>query len=70
MSDIYDRVKGDQNIFNQLLSRIPGFAGYVERAQRRVADKMLREALANTSKRCGSGFLLCNGRFWGRGNWN
>ncbi len=47
MSDIYDRVKGDQNIFNQLLSRIPGFAGYVERAQRRVADKMLREALAN-----------------------
>ncbi|MCX8025220.1 MAG: hypothetical protein N3A60_08465 [Thermanaerothrix sp.] len=47
MSDIYDRVKGDQNIFNQLLSRIPGFAGYVERAQRRVADKMLREVLAN-----------------------
>lgn len=47
MSDIYDRIKGDQNIFNQLLSRIPGFAGYVERAQRRVADKMLREALAN-----------------------
>ncbi|MDT8896791.1 hypothetical protein QYE77_00815 [Thermanaerothrix sp. 4228-RoL] len=47
MSDIYDRVKGDQNIFNQLLSRVPGFSGYVERAQRRVADKMLREALAN-----------------------
>lgn len=47
MSDIYDRIKGDQNIFNQLLSRIPGFAGYVERAQRRVADKMLRETLAN-----------------------
>ncbi len=47
MSDIYDRVKGDQNIFNQLLSRIPGFAGYVERAQRRVADKILRETLAN-----------------------
>jgi len=47
MSDIYDRIKGDQNIFNQLLSRIPGFSGYVERAQRRVADKTLRETLAN-----------------------
>ncbi|WP_299028287.1 hypothetical protein [uncultured Thermanaerothrix sp.] len=47
MGDIYDRVTSDQNIFNQLLSRIPGFAGYVERAQRRMADKILRETLAN-----------------------
>ncbi|HMN12500.1 MAG TPA: hypothetical protein PKD55_09275 [Bellilinea sp.] len=46
MSDIYDRVTGDQDVFDKILAKIPGFSGYVERMNRRLADKALREKLA------------------------
>jgi hypothetical protein len=46
MSDLFDTVKGKQDIFAKLLSYIPGFKGYVERSQRRAADKLLRDQVA------------------------
>jgi hypothetical protein len=46
MSDLFETVKGGQDIFQKLLSYIPGFKGYVERSQRRAADKLLRNQVA------------------------
>jgi hypothetical protein len=46
MSDLYETVKGDQDIFKKLLSYIPGFKGYVESINRRAADKLLRDQVA------------------------
>ena len=47
MSDLFDRVTGDQDIFSKLLSKIPGFDGYMKKKNRRFADKILRENVAN-----------------------
>jgi hypothetical protein len=47
MSDIMDRVVGEQDFFKKLLSKIPGFKGYIERNHRRSADKLLREKVAD-----------------------
>jgi hypothetical protein len=47
MGDIMDRVVGEQDFFKKLLSKIPGFKGYVERNNRRSADKLLRETIAD-----------------------
>ncbi len=46
MTDLFDTVKGGQDIFKKLLSYIPGFSGYIERTNRRAADKLLREQVA------------------------
>jgi hypothetical protein len=46
MSDLFETVKGQQDIFKKVLSYIPGFSGYVERTNRRAADKLLREQVA------------------------
>ncbi|NOY98992.1 MAG: hypothetical protein GXP40_07295 [Chloroflexi bacterium] len=47
MTDLFERVTGDQDVFKKLASYIPGFNGYVERQNRRAADKLLRETVAN-----------------------
>jgi hypothetical protein len=47
MSDILGRVSDEQDIFKKLLGKIPGFSGYVDRNNRRAADKLLRETIAN-----------------------
>ena len=47
MSDLFNRITEDQDIFRKLLSKIPGFSGYVERENRRAADKILRETIAD-----------------------
>jgi hypothetical protein len=47
MSDLFNRITDDQDIIRKLFSKIPGFNGYVERENRRAADKILREAVAN-----------------------
>jgi len=47
MSDLYERVTGDEDIIRKILRKVPGFSGYVERSSRRSADKILREAIAN-----------------------
>ena len=46
MTDLFDTVKGGQDIFKKLLSYVPGFSGYVERTNRRAADKLLRDQVA------------------------
>ncbi|MBN1669311.1 MAG: hypothetical protein JW862_19625 [Anaerolineales bacterium] len=47
MSDLFDQVTADQDPFKKLASKIPGFSGYIERQNRRAADKLLRETIAD-----------------------
>jgi hypothetical protein len=46
MSDLFDKVTDDQDPFKKIASKIPGFDGYIERQNRRAADKLLRELIA------------------------
>ena len=46
MSDILGRIREEQNVFAKLLSKVPGFSGYIDRENRRSADKLLRETIA------------------------
>lgn len=46
MSDILQRVTSQQDAFTKLLSKLPGFKGYIARADRRAADKLLRETIS------------------------
>jgi hypothetical protein len=49
MSDLKDQLFGtvseDKDPFKKILSKIPGFGGYIERQARRDADKLLRETI-------------------------
>lgn len=47
MSDILDRVLGEQDFVKKTLAKIPGFKGYIERGDRRMSDKLLREKVAD-----------------------
>lgn len=47
MSDLYEQVSNDQDIFRKIAGKIPGFSGYIERENRRAADKLLRESIAD-----------------------
>jgi hypothetical protein len=47
MSDILEQVTGNQDFFKKILAKIPGFKGYIERGDRRMSDKLLREKIAN-----------------------
>ena len=51
MSDIqdpiYQRISEQMDPFKKILSKIPGFKGYMERQNRRDADKLLRETIAD-----------------------
>ena len=46
MSDFFEKVSSQVDPFKKLVSYIPGFSGYVERQNRRDADKLLRETVA------------------------
>jgi hypothetical protein len=46
MDDFFQKVTSMQDPFKKLASYIPGFGGYVERQNRRDADKLLRETVA------------------------
>lgn len=46
MSDLFEKVTNSQDAFKNLASKIPGFGGYIERQNRRAADKLLRETVA------------------------
>jgi hypothetical protein len=52
MSDLFEKVTGAQDIFKKLASKIPGFGGYVERQNRRAADKILRETSPAAMRIC------------------
>ena len=46
MDQFFEKVKSQQDPFKKLASYIPGFGGYVERQNRRDADKLLRDTVA------------------------
>jgi hypothetical protein len=46
MSDFFGRVTEDQDPLKKLASHIPGFSGYIERTNRRSADKLVRDTVA------------------------
>jgi hypothetical protein len=47
MSDLRDRIRGDENSFQRMLDWIPGFKGYREQELRRDADRLVREHLVD-----------------------
>jgi len=47
MADFFDKVTNEQDFFKKILVKIPGFSGYVDRQNRRSADKLLRETIAD-----------------------
>lgn len=47
MNDILERISSEADFFKKILNKVPGFNGYVERSERRSADKLLRESIAN-----------------------
>lgn len=47
MTDLYDRVVSQQDALKKLIAKIPGFKGYFEMVDRRQADKVLREVIAD-----------------------
>jgi hypothetical protein len=46
MGELFDKITSDQDPISKLISKIPGFNGYLERKNRREADKLLREQIA------------------------
>jgi hypothetical protein len=47
MSDLYDRITRERGSLENMLARIPGFRGYLDREARRDADRMLRTFIAS-----------------------
>ncbi len=47
MSDILQQVTDDQDFIKKILAKIPGFKGYIERGDRRMSDKLLRDKIAD-----------------------
>lgn len=46
MSDFFEKVSSQVDPFKKLVGLVPGFKGYVERQNRRDADKLLRDTVA------------------------
>ncbi len=46
MTDMYQKVSGGMDPITKLASYVPGFSGYVERENRRAADKLVRDTVA------------------------
>lgn len=46
MDEFFQKVTSQQDPFKRLASLIPGFGGYIERQNRRDADKLLRDTVA------------------------
>lgn len=44
---IYQKISEQMDPFKKILSKIPGFKGYMERQNRRDTDKLLREVIAD-----------------------
>ena len=47
MTDLVSKIKGARNFFEKIVAVIPGFKAYVERSNRRDADKLLRTTVAS-----------------------
>ena len=46
VSDLYEKIKGESTGLGNLLSKVPGLDGYMERSRRREADQLLRQTLS------------------------
>jgi hypothetical protein len=46
MDEFFQKVTSQQDPFRRLAANIPGFGGYIERQNRRDADKLLRDTVA------------------------
>jgi hypothetical protein len=46
MSDLFGKITSEQNFFEKIVTKIPGFSGYMEKENRRAADKLLRQEVA------------------------
>ena len=44
--DMYDKIEEESSGLGDLLGKIPGFSGYMERSRRREADQILRESMS------------------------
>src|SRR5512141_2680474 len=47
MADILGSITNSRNLLEKIASKIPGFAGYLEKGTRRSADKMLRDTIVS-----------------------
>ena len=47
MDDILQKIDSEKDFFKKILGKLPGFNGYFERRERRAADKLLRESIAD-----------------------
>ena len=45
--DLYEKIKGESTGLGNLLSKIPGLDGYMERGRRREADQILRQTIVS-----------------------
>ncbi len=46
MSELYDRIMGQKGTIENLMMKIPGFSGYLDKKARRAADRILRDYIA------------------------
>jgi hypothetical protein len=46
MSDLFQKITDSKGMLEKLISFVPGFKGYIEKEQRRDADKLLRDTIA------------------------
>ncbi|GJM42561.1 MAG: hypothetical protein DHS20C20_28430 [Ardenticatenaceae bacterium] len=47
ISDLFEKIQGESTGLGNLLSKIPGLDGYMERSRRREADQLLRKTIAD-----------------------
>lgn len=47
VSNLYDKIQDESTGLGNLLSKIPGLSGYMEKGRRREADQLLRETIAS-----------------------
>ena len=50
MSDLYERIVSERNGYEKVMARIPGFRGYMDKGNRRAADRMVRDYVAGQLK--------------------
>ena len=47
VSDLFNKITGESTGLGNLLSKVPGLDGYMERSRRREADQLLRETVSS-----------------------
>jgi hypothetical protein len=50
MTDLYRQISGSHSRMQDLMARLPGYRGYQENTDRRAADRIIRDNVANAFK--------------------